>query len=113
MYEPLRRKPDREHSDWKAVHGATQRALKARKGPASDADSPPPSTFPGRKAAPIRGQLELRPYEQARPGQPMAQADDWQGFGEGVNDDEDDGATPQAFAAKRVRPADTGPTTHT
>lgn len=63
MYEPLRRKPDREHSDWKGAHGATQRALKARKGQATEADRPPPSTFPGRKATVIDGQLSLNDRE--------------------------------------------------
>jgi hypothetical protein len=42
--------PELVFSDWQKAHGATQRALKARKGPATEADRPPPSTFSGRKA---------------------------------------------------------------
>jgi hypothetical protein len=51
--------PEPVFSDWKGAHGATQRALKARKGPATDDDRPPPSTFPGRRATVLDGQLSL------------------------------------------------------
>ena len=38
---------------------AARRALRLRKGPATDGDRPPPSTFPGRKATVLEGQLCL------------------------------------------------------
>jgi hypothetical protein len=38
---------------------AALRALRARKGAPTEADAPPPSTFPGRKPKLIPGQLAL------------------------------------------------------
>jgi hypothetical protein len=42
---------------------AARRALKARKGSATDDDRPPPSAFPGRKATVLEGQLSLKQSE--------------------------------------------------
>jgi hypothetical protein len=80
MYEPTRRKPERKHSDWAAAHGATQRALKADKRPPTDADQPPPSTFPGRKAEVISGQLALSPAGDWESDTDTGPEADWDDF---------------------------------
>jgi hypothetical protein len=60
MYEPTRRKPDREYSDWKPRMAQRSARSRPAKGPATEADRPPPSTFPGRPATVLAGQLSLR-----------------------------------------------------
>ena len=65
-------KPRREYSDSSAAHSATQRALKARKGPATEGDRPPPSNLQGRKAAALDGQLSLDAERLAKEGERAA-----------------------------------------
>jgi hypothetical protein len=65
---------------------AALRALKARHGPASEADRPRPSTFPGHHRAPLEGQLSI--------GDELAEAteayDYWRDVDDvGEDDDED------------------------
>ena len=66
-----RKPPRRSLNDperWKDESGALREALRAvagRKGPPSDADSPPVRPFPGRKHKPLPGQLELVESEES------------------------------------------------